>query len=259
MEEIKKHLHYSFIGGREGVGCSFISLNFAVELIARNYRVIYSTSNENEHADILLRNKIKVISSLSLNNSKIDRLRVLTFPKDFQPTTDEKLDTMLAALPYHLSEEKDIYIHNLNDPQFFPDRYILSNSDACIIALRVDAKSVSEYFSIINNMTLYGIKPAKIFVVFNYTSDMERAFDLYSKILKETGDFKIDMQPFFIGIIPNDFLRQAYAVKLKLPLRLLFPESSIKGSVAFMADKILSNNKESAAETMSIVPYAENE
>lgn len=237
MEEVKDNLHISFIGSRDGIGNSFVSLNFAIEMVSRNFHVTYSNCIEDSEN----RNFFKKVSfskdkdSVNIHKTDIDKMDLLSFSKTF----DSRYAIKVEKLIREMEGKSNIFLHNIKDPIASPYNLLVQNSDIWIITLRIETSAVSDYFNTVKKMLMLEKHPADIFIIFNYTKDIERAFEVYHKILKETADFSMDIRPIFLGIIQNDLLRQAHAIKLGTPIRQAFSECSVSGSISFMAEKIL--------------------
>ena len=50
---------------------------------------------------------------------------------------------------------------------------------------------------------------------------------------------KINIKLHFLGIMPGDILRMNISNQLKIPARYIFEDSSFKGAVSFIGDKII--------------------
>ncbi|PKL16745.1 MAG: hypothetical protein CVV49_14595 [Spirochaetae bacterium HGW-Spirochaetae-5] len=237
MEKIEDNLHISFIGSREGIGNSFVSLNFAIEMISRNMHVTYSNCIEDSENKNFFKNInfSKDKDSVSIHKTYIEKMDLLTFSKTF----DSRYSVKAEELMRQMEGKSNIFLHNIKDPIANPYNLLVQNSDVWIITLRIETTAVSDYFNTVKKLLLLEKHPAEIFIVFNYTKDIERAFEVYQKILKETMELSIELRPFFLGILQNDLLRQAHAIKLGIPIRQAFPECSVGGSISFMAEKIL--------------------
>ncbi len=242
MEVIKDNVHISFIGSRENVGNSFVSLNFAIEMVSRNFHVIYSSCEDDSGNRDFFKyiSPVKGKDSIGIHKTKIDKMELISFSKNF----DSRYSVKVEELIKELGGKSDIFIYNIKDPLAHPYNTLLQNSDIWIITLRIEATAVSDYFNVVKKMLMLEKHPADIFIVFNYTHDIERAFDMYHKILKETVELSVGIRPLFLGIIHNDILRHSYALKLGIPVRQAFSECSISGSISFMADKIIRKKPE---------------
>jgi len=237
MEEIKNSLHVAFTGSRKAAGNSFVSLNFAIEMVSRNFNVTYSNCEEdsdNKHFFKYI-TPAKKKNSVSIHKTRLPKMELLSFSKNF----DSRYSGKVEELIHEMEGRSDIFIHNISEPLADPNTLLLQNSDIWIITLRIEAIAISDYFNIVKKMLMLEKHPADIFVVFNYTRDIERAFEMYQKILKDTVELSIGIRPVFLGIVHNDILRQAHAIKLGIPVRQAFPECSVSGAISFMADKIL--------------------
>ena len=165
---------------------------------------------------------------------------LISFSKNF----DSRYSVKIESLIKEMEGKSNIFIHNIKDPLSSPYNLIVQNSDVWIITLRIEATAVSDYFNLVKKMLMLEKHPSEIHIVFNYTKDIERAFETYRKILKDTVELSIGIQPVFLGIIQNDLLRQAHAMKLGQPIRQAFSECSVSGAVSFMAEKILRKKPE---------------
>ncbi len=251
MEEVKNNLHISFIGSREGIGNSFVSLNFAIEMVSRNYHVTYSNCIEDSENKNFFKkiNFSKDKDSVNIHKTDIDKMDLLSFSKTF----DSRYSVKVEELIRQMEGKSNIFLHNIKDPIANPYNLLVQNSDIWIITLRIETSAVSDYFNTVKKLLMLEKHPADIFLVFNYTKDIERAFDVYQKILKETADFSMNIRPLFLGIIQNDLLRQAHAIKLGTPIRQAFSECSVSGSISFMAEKILRKETEINSNQESII------
>jgi len=251
MEEVKDNLHISFIGSREGIGNSFVSLNFAIEMVSRNFHVTYSNCIEDSENKNFFKkiNFSKDKDSVNIHKTDIDKMDLLSFSKTF----DSRYAVKVEELIRQMEGKSNIFIHNIKDPIANPYNLLVQNSDVWIITLRIETTTVSDYFNIVKKMLMLEKHPADIFIIFNYTKDIERAFDVYQKILKETADFSMKIRPLFLGIIQNDILRQAHAIKLGIPIRQAFSECSVSGSISFMAEKILHKRTDANSDRESLL------
>ncbi len=256
MEEIKDNMHISFIGSRESVGNSFVSLNFVMEMISRNFNVIYSGCEEDSETRQFFKyiSPAKEKDSVSLNKTRVSRLQLLSFSKTF----DSRYSVKVESLMRELEAGSNVFIHNIRNSLANPYNLLLQNSDIWVITLRIEATAVSDYFNLVKKMLMLEKHPAKIHIVFNYTRDIERAFETYQKILKDTIELSIDIRPVFLGIVQNDLLRQAHAMKLGQPIRQAFSECSVSGSISFMADKILRKRSDADPSKDSLLLEADD-
>lgn len=237
MEGIDKQFHISFMGSNDDSGRSFISLNFAIDMLSRNYRTVYTTCDGDREKQKFFKyiKPGKEKNSININKTRIDNFDIISFSEEFESRYSDKLDQVLSSL----EKQPDFFIHNINNPLSSPYNRILTRSEIWIIIVKIEPASVSDYFNLIKKLMMLENHPSEVFVVFDHSKDIERAFELYKKILKESGEFGIGITPVFLGIIPNDHLRHAHSIELGIPLSMLFPESIVSGAVSFMADKII--------------------
>lgn len=237
MEEVKGGRHISFIGSREGVGNSYVSMNFAIEMVSRNLRVTYSCCKDDSEKKSFFK-YIKDTTgkdSVDIHRTKIEKLSMMTFSGTFDPRYSGNVDGIMSEM----CGDTGIFIHNIREPLADPYNILLQNSGIWIITLRIEATAVSDYFALIKKLMMLEKRPTEVYLIFNYTRDIERSFDVYQRILKDTVSLSVEINPYFLGVIQNDLLRQAYAMKLNMPVRGAFPVCGVSGSITFMADKIL--------------------
>jgi MinD-like ATPase involved in chromosome partitioning or flagellar assembly len=253
MEGIeKKNTIICFFGARKNIGAGTASLNLAVELIKRNFKVIFGNSFEsNKDFSFLLNdNAYKEERGIYFRPSKIEGLKLLSFSNDASKMSPQKIEELLVGLPEKIGEHGDFLIFNINDPFNFPDRYILLNTDIHVIVAKVESTIFSDIFQQLEKLAFLPVKPKKLCLIFNQTRDLDMAFETYLELVKQAEELKLNIKLYFLGILPNDLLRQNISAQLKLPARLAFPESSFKGAVSFIAEKIirLSNVAEQTGE-----------
>lgn len=237
MEELNKQFHISFIGNNDNSNTGFVSLNLAYDMLSRNYSVVYTTSAEDTEI-----NKFYKIdkqgnekNSLIINRTGIEKFSVISFSDDFDSRYSDRIDDVFSSI----DEQPDIFIHNIKNPLASPYNTILPKSDLWILVLKIESTCASDYFNIIKKLMILEKHPPEIHVVFSNTKDMERAFEIYQKLLKESGEFKTGILPVFTGIVQGDMLRQAHSIRQKTPLRMLFSECSVSGAISFMGDRII--------------------
>lgn len=265
MEEaIKKSTTISFLGAREGIGKNVISLNFAVEIAMRNIGVVYGNSFGYDKNVSFLSSEngsenYKKNKAIFIKPTNIQALKLLSFSKDAPEMSPEKIEELLVDLPEEVSKEGDYLIFNIKDPFSFPDRYVLLHTDIYIMVVKAEATLFSDLFQLFEKFAFLPTKPPHLYLLFNNTKDMDMAFTAYSQIIKQAQELNIKTKIFFLGIVPNDILRQAYATKMRKPLRIAFPESAFKGALSFAADKILRLNKEKNDEMLPVPYVPEND
>jgi MinD-like ATPase involved in chromosome partitioning or flagellar assembly len=242
MEGIKKkNTTICFFGARKNIGLSTASLNLAAELVKRNFKVIYGNSFEsNKDFSFLLNDDAhKEEKGIYFRPTKIEGLKLLSFSNDASKMSPQKIEELLVSLPEKISEHGEYLIFNINDPFNFPDRYILLHTDIHVIVAKVESTIFSDIFQQLEKLVFLPVKPKEIYLIFNQTRDLDSAFETYLKFIKQAEELKIFIKFYFLGILPNDILRQNISTQLKLPARLAFPDSSFKGAIAFIADKII--------------------
>lgn len=235
MEGLTHQLHISFIGSRDNAGNSFTSLNFAYDMLSRNFRVIYTTSDEDRETRKFFSSikPGKDKNSVTLSRTKTEKLSLMSFSQNFDSRYTGKIEEIFK------SEEADIYIHNIINPLSPPYNILLTMSDIWIITTRIESAAISDYFSMIKKLMMLEKHPEFIYIIFNNTKEIERAFEIFRKLLKESDEFEMKLLPVFLGAIPNDPLRQAHAIRIGTPVRMLFEECPTSGAISFMGDKIL--------------------
>ncbi len=255
MEGIKKKcMIICFYGTKKNIGVSTVSLNLAAELVYRNFEVLYGNSFEsNKDFSFLQKENFiredKEEKEIFFLSSKIEGLKLLAFSKDASRMSPQKIEKLLVGLPEAASKQGEFFIFNINDPFNFPDRYVLLHADIHIIVARVESTIFSDIFQLYEKLAFLPARPSELFIVFNNTCDLERAFETYLQLLKQADELKLNIKFYFLGLLPNDLLRQSFSIQLKLPARLAFPDSSFKGAISFMADKIVRlSSKENGVE-----------
>jgi len=237
MERLNRQFHIAFIGNNDNTGNSFLSLNFAYDMLSRNYKVVYTT-DENDRETCKFFKSIspgKEKNSVTINTTGIEQFSIVSFSSDFDSRYSGKIEEIIN----NIQIQPDIVIHNIGNPLAPPFNSLLVLSDVWVITMRLEPTAASDYFGLIKKMMMLEKQPATVFVVFNHTKDIERGFEIYQKILKDSEEFDTDILPVFLGVVPGDPLRQAHSVSQGIPLRMLFSECSVSGAVSFMGDKTL--------------------
>jgi MinD-like ATPase involved in chromosome partitioning or flagellar assembly len=233
----------SILGTHEGVGRGMVSLNIAAEMTKRNMSVAYGSSIGNtQNKNILLnglRDNDKEKGDLYLRPTRIEGLKLLSYSKNADKMSPKKIEELLVDMPKKLKEECEYLVYNIRDPFSFPDRYILLHTDIYIVVAKIESSVFSDIFQQLEKLAFMPTKPQHMYIAFNYTRDIDRAFETYLQIVKQAGEFGINVQFYFLGTIPDDSMRQVIANKTGKPLTLAFPESSLHGAISFITDKII--------------------
>ncbi len=239
--KIKKGTTICFFGARKNIGTSLISLNLSVDLVKRNYKVVYGNSFESDKDYTYMLNEIsfKHESEIAFAPSKIEGLKLMSFTKEAAKMSPQKIEELVVGLPEKVSEQGDFFLFNVNDPFNFPDRYILLNTDIHIIVAKVESTIFSDIFQQLEKLAFLPNKPSQMCIIFNSTRDIDRAFETYHRLVKQAEELRINIQIYFLGILPNDILRQNISARLEMPLRQAFPDSPYKGAISFISDKII--------------------
>jgi len=237
MEELDKQFHISFIGNNDNSSTGFVSLNFAYDMLSRNYSVVYTTSAEETEINKFFKidKQGNEKNSIIINKTKIEKFSIVSISDDFDSRYSDKIDNVFSSI----DEQPDIFIHNIKNPLTSPYNTILPESDLWVLVMKIESTAASDYFNIIKKLMILEKHPPEIHVVFSNTKDMERAFEIYQKILKDSGEFMTGILPVFTGIVQSDLLRQAHSIRQGIPLRMLFSECSVSGAISFMGDKII--------------------
>jgi MinD-like ATPase involved in chromosome partitioning or flagellar assembly len=242
MEGIeKKNTTICFFGARKNIGASTAGLNLSVELVKRNFKVIYGNSfDSNKDFSFLLSDDFyKEEKGIYFRPSKIEGLKLLSFSNDASKMSPQKIEELLVGLPGKIGENGDFFIFNINDPFSFPDRYILLHTDIHVVVAKVESTIFSDIFQQLEKLAFLPVKPKKLCLIFNQTRDLDRAFETYLELVKQAEELNINVKLHLLGILPGDLLRQNISAQLKLPVRLAFPDSSFKGAISFIAEKII--------------------
>lgn len=237
MERLEKQFNISLIGCNENTGNSFLSLNFAYDLLSRNYSVIFTTADDDRETGKFFKliKPGKEKNSAAINSTSLEKFSILSFSSDFESRYSENIEGVIN----NLAKQPDFIIHNIGNPLAPPYNRLLTKSDAWIITMRIESTAAADYFNLVKKLMMLEKHPSEVFIVFNNTKDIDRGFEIYQKILKDTDEFDTDILPVFLGIVPGDPLRQAHSVQIGIPVRMLFSECGISGAVSFMGDKIL--------------------
>ena len=242
MELTKKSTIISFFGSRAKVGKTSVSLNVAADLARKNHRVIFGDSFDSDKDFSFLYPpdyKPEQNGDFNFQPTKIEGMRLLTYSKDAPKMSPEKIEGLVNDIPKTLTEAGDFFVFNVKDPFAFPDRYFLLKTDIHVMVTRVETTSFPDIFQQFEKMVFLPVKPQRLCLIFNYTKDIEKAFDAYLNIMKQAMELKINIKLHFLGIMPGDILRMNISNQLKIPARYIFEESSFKGAVSFIGDKII--------------------
>ena len=252
MGKVKKSITVSFLGAHEGLGSSFVSLNIAVDMALRGKKVVYGVSQGVNHSDDLSFLQVKPIKDDSedfhLLPTKLDSLKVLSLSNDLKKLSPQKIEKLLHDLPKKVADDESLFIFDLEDPFSFPDRYVLLNTDIFVAVLKVSSSVFSDLFQILEKFAFFPVKPEAIYIIFNTSSDLKSAHETYLQILSKVEELGAKINIYFLGIVPYDGIRQIISGRLKEPFRITFPDSSVSGSLAFIADRITGKGVEKSTD-----------
>lgn len=224
------------------IGLRTVSVNIAVSLAQRNFKVLYGLSPKDgipvKHTAPGKSGGVeeKVFRTF---DTQIQDLWILKFLEGSGAMSVAKMEEMAVSLPEKIRVKYDYFIYSVNDPYGFPDRYMLLNTDVFIMVVRSDATAFSNIFLQLEKLSFIPKPPKEICLVFNKTKDMNLAFEAYQNIVGEAKKLDVRVPFSFLGSVPFDGYRQTFAEQGKQPISFYFPDSPFATSVSLIANKII--------------------
>jgi hypothetical protein len=245
-----KHKIICLIGTLPEAGRKLISLNLAIQAANLRYNVIFGSSMKEKIDNIPIINSFnnretvqieeKLTDEIFLLPTRITGLRILSFTEIITGMTSTQIENRLADLPEKITRSSDYFIFSADDTSDFLNRSILSNAGIIILVANLGATVYADiYKSIESLLSLPGL-PDSLYITFNNTHDLNRAYETYSEVLNHFQQFNMNIKLYFLGIIPPDPIRmKLFSKDVSIPpVTYFFPESPFSGSIGFILDKI---------------------
>jgi len=252
MEEIQKEIvviknrTVCIIGSNSNSGRKVVGTNISAELSRKGFNVIYGASID-EDTGFELNEKTEESlddeKQISLYKSQITHLNILTFSKKSSQLSPEKMEELITYLPEKIKDKSDFFVFSIKETLGFPDRYMLLIADIFIMVVKAEATAFSNIFQQLEKLSFIPRPPKKIFLIFNKTRDLEFAYDSYKNIIKEAEELNIHIEFIFLGIVPNDPVRQQVAGDSDIPLINLFPNSMFSSYISFITNKLINESE----------------
>ncbi len=230
------------IGSHSDAGRKLVGMNISAELSKREFNVIYGTSIDEETGFELSKETERYLDDfkqISICKSQMTHLSILTFSKKSSQLSPKRMEELIVSLPEKIRNESDFFIFSIKETLEFPDRYMLLIADIFIIVVKAEAAAFSNIFQQLEKLSFIPNPPREIYLIFNKTRDMEVAYDSYKNIIKEAEDLNINIDFIFLGIVPNDSVRQQVAGDAYIPLVNLFPNSMFSSCISFITNKLI--------------------
>lgn len=238
----KKSTVITVIGIHEGVGKSLIGLAIAKELTRKNYRVIFGRSHGDSKQDAILlpdsTNSKNLKNEINFIPSKMSGIDIMVYSDGAEKISPQKMQELTNELPERVSEKSDFFIFSLSDHFSFPDRYILLNTDIYVMVLQLGTSVFSDLFQSIEKFAFMPAKPKCIYLIFNGTSDIEKAYFTYRQIVRQAEEFSITIDIKLLGVVPNDYIRNVYSNREKTTINSAFSDCAFSGSISFVTERI---------------------
>ncbi|NOY08083.1 MAG: MinD/ParA family protein [Spirochaetes bacterium] len=253
----KKAKHAQIItvsGGKGGVGKTFFSVNFAVELKNRGYKVLIFD------ADINLSN-VNLLLHIDENNRFKDYLKgKLTLPEIIQKGVagvdvlyvGEDMDKILeissdqlTTLVKELKKLESIYDFIIIDTSAGINEMnlkLMAKSDRVVMIANPEITSLVDLYRVIKITSKK--KPHTHFeIIINRTLHPDSAARIYKKIAETISMFKIKTSVSFLGYMLEDPRRVLESIQKRIPYIILHENGQIGGCIKLIVNSFLRNKK----------------
>lgn len=241
-------------GGKGGVGKTFFSVNFAIELKNRGYNVLIFD------ADINLSN-VNLLLHIDESNRFEDYLNgnaaiedviqkgvvgvdVLYVGEDLDKIlklNDAQLNMLIQGLK-ELEKKYDFIIIDSQAGINELNLKMLANSDRIIMIANPEITSLVDMYRVIKIASLN--KPNIQFeIVVNKASRADSAARIFKKVSETISMFKVKTSVLFLGYILDDSKRVFESIQKRVPFLVLHENSNIAECFKIVANSFLRNKK----------------
>ncbi|MCK4906612.1 MAG: AAA family ATPase [Spirochaetes bacterium] len=241
-------------GGKGGIGKTFFSVNFAIELKNLGFKVLifdadvnFSNVNLMLHIDKnnkfidFLKNQISINSIIQKGVGGVDVIYVGDDLKKILNIDDDNFDTMTEGFSEIEKEYDYIIIDTPAGLNEFILRLIL-NTDYLIMIANPEITALVDLYKIIKIISLQK-SGVNIEIVVNKASDPENAAVIFNKIKQTISKFDIKSELSFIGFISEDTKLVIESIQKRIPIVLLHNTSNIKECFSMAVNAFLKKNK----------------
>ena len=242
-------------GGKGGIGKTFFSVNFAVELKKRGYRVLIFDSDINlSNVNLLMHidgnnsfqdfldNKIPIEGLIQKGVGGVDVL----FAGDDMDKIVSFEDGTLDVITDGLSKIEMNYDYIIIDTQAGMNDFnirLMVNSDHIILITNPEITALVDLYRLIKVMAAKKDK-ANFKVVINKAKGGEGAVKIYEKIYNTVAEFKIKATLSLLGYINDDSLRVIESIQKRTPVTILHEYSPLTGCFKLITDTFIMRKKE---------------
>ena len=241
-------------GGKGGIGKTFFSVNFAVELASFGNKVLIfdadiNLSNvhlllhidENKNFKDFIDGQIKIEDVIQKGVGGVDVLYV-----------GDELNHI-----YHLKEDEisRIYSDLVNLESYYD--YIIVDTQAGLNELNVSLLSLADRIILITNPEITAIvdlyKTIKVVslkapgiqfeIVVNKCVSAQSGMDVFQKIENTVSQFRVRSKLFLLGFILADHERVLESIQKRVPIVLLHKNGNVKGCFKLVIDAFLKKEK----------------
>ncbi|MCK5268475.1 MAG: AAA family ATPase [Spirochaetes bacterium] len=241
-------------GGKGGIGKTFFSVNFAIELKNLGFKVLifdadvnFSNVNLMLHIDKnnkfidFLKNQISINSIIQKGVGGVDVIYVGDDLKKILNIDDDNFDTMTEGFSEIEKEYDYIIIDTPAGLNEFILRLIL-NTDYLIMIANPEITALVDLYKIIKIISLQK-SGVNIEIVVNKASDPENAAVIFNKIKQTISKFDIKSELSLIGFIYEDTELVIESIQKRIPIVLLHNTSNIKECFSMAVNAFLKKNK----------------
>lgn len=241
-------------GGKGGIGKTFFSVNFAVELKKRGYRVLIFDSDinlsnvnlmmhidENNSFQSFLDNSASIESIIQKGVGGVD---VLYAGDDLNRIIDIN-NSMLDKIVAGLSEIEINYDYIIIDTQAGLNEFnikLMMNSDHIVLITNPEITALVDLYRVIKVVAARK-KKVNYEIVINKSMGGEGAVKIFEKIQKTVEQFKIKASLSFLGFINDDSMRVIESIQKRTPIVILHEKSTLSGCFNLIADSFVRRTK----------------
>ena len=225
-------------GGKGGIGKTFFSVNFAVELKNRGYRVLIFDADINmANVNILLHidenrkfqnfidNNISLEQLIQKGVGGVDAIYVGDDLMKILDITDDGYNKIISGLT-KIETDYDYIIVDTEAGLSKLNMKFMFLSDSVILLTNPELTALMDLYRVIKIMSLQ--KPGISFdIVINKTPGAENAAKTYQNIIQTVSQFHLKTSLSFLGYILNDPKRVLESIQKRTPLLILTSSGSI--------------------------------
>ncbi|MCP4135823.1 MAG: MinD/ParA family protein [bacterium] len=262
---LKKAQIVTVSGGKGGIGKTFFTINFALELKNRGFRVLIfdadlNLSNasillgidDNKNFKYFLEERIPISDVIQKGVGGIDVLYAGNDPGDVMTVRNKEYSVIARGL----AQVQEFYDFIIVDTQaglnMFNLKLMLDTSQQVFFVTNPEVTALVDLYKVIKAASFK--RPGRTFnIVINRAASAKQAVDIYSKISDAVYRFNIKSNLEFMGYILDDHKRVLESIQKRTPILLLHKEGTIKSCFSLVANNFL---KKSRIKTKKNLVYA---